>query len=408
MSEFIQQLANMIAQARPQVIPGQGAAPFLGQVAATVKSPPLENVIGETIGRTGGQIAGRKLGEILKKKLNLYNPEDIKKMKGEIDFIRDNMFNLSGEKKKAFMQRILDPSIQSRFREFNEVIPERFVPASVVTGDDSHSGYLMPVPKVVPKEKIVEYGKADITDRYLKGEDLPVDEKIIAIKALGGDSEAERQRKIAGKIKEWEKTQKGKTYRTQLEEEALQAWADGAKLNKQQERIISRIYPTEKGKTYRTQLEEEALQAWADGAKLNEQQKRIISRIYPIVNEKKLTPKQRLELDKELAETEVLLTDPGHKKDRLSIPLIRFFNTYSKTPYMYGYLETGREVDLLESKNPFSSRFWGIDVEDEGTTRIDLPVINGRQITARDVMYTAGKGKSVKQILADLGVYNAD
>ena len=158
-----------------------------------------------------------------------------------------------------------------------------------------------------------------------------------------------------------------------------------------------------------TQIKDDALQAWNDGKKLTDQQKRIVDKVYPTSTEKDLTPSQKVKLEQSLVKTEMAITNPENAQDEMSVPLIRFFNTHSKQPYMYGFQDDGEENAAFESLNPFSSKFYGVDKETTGVTKIDLPVISGKQLTSADVMYTVEKsGKSVKEILTDLGVYNAN
>jgi len=71
---------------------------------------------------------------------------------------------------------------------------------------------------------------------------------------------------------------------------------------------------------------------------------------------------------------------------------IRLFNQYSKTPYMFIWKEEHKKPgDFLKTKGK--------------AERIDLPVLEGKQVTSEDIRFTAEKyEKSIKDVLKELGV----
>jgi len=79
----------------------------------------------------------------------------------------------------------------------------------------------------------------------------------------------------------------------------------------------------------------------------------------------------------------------GNPKNEAVRGAIRYFNKYSKTPYMYIWKVSKGKV-------------FGTN---EMAEKINLPVQNGKQITSEDVRFTAKKyNKTVEDVLKELGV----
>jgi len=104
-----------------------------------------------------------------------------------------------------------------------------------------------------------------------------------------------------------------------------------------------------------------------------------------------LTPIQEKTLDKDIARAEEkIISNP---EDEAVKPTIDLFNKWSDKPYMYIWKD---EV--------VTKYFDGKSDEPAQSKKIDLPVKNGRQLSAKDIAYTAEEeGKTIEEVLEAIG-----
>ena len=95
---------------------------------------------------------------------------------------------------------------------------------------------------------------------------------------------------------------------------------------------------------------------------------------------------------KDVATAEQQILNPENEGNPALMGPIGIFNRYSDKPYMYLW---GTEI---------KKRRFRKDIEVGAVKKINLPVINGKQVTAKDVWFTAQEaGKTIEEILIMIG-----
>lgn len=142
------------------------------------------------------------------------------------------------------------------------------------------------------------------------------------------------------------------------------------------EKVLGRE-PIEKPKPYKPMTRKQMLDDARERAKIKAGTKG------PSITEGRVTAQQ-------IAKTEDVILQGMENKT--NVPHADFFNQYAKKPYVYLWKE-GIETH------------WYGDKDTSAIERVDLPVVNGKQVLATDVWHTAKQnGVTIMEVLKRIGV----